>query len=598
MSASARDRGVSFVVPVHNGASWIRETLEAIFAQDDGRPIEVIVVEDRSADGSADLLRQLAAVWPIRIVSGAGRGAAAAINTGILESIHPVVCQVDQDVVVGPGWMRALVAELDDEDVAAVQGCYVGHPDGGPCARAMALDLEQRYRSLTGGATTHVCTGNTAYRKSALHVVGLFDERFGYGYDNDMSYRLQAAGYELRFCASARSVHRWREGLAAYLVQQYGFGYGRIELVARHPRRLAGDSVSPAAMMAHPLVMSASIAALATAAVLGVVGVDGRTMSACGAAGLALLFTERAIAGLRAMRISRDSAALLFPLLHLARDLAWVGAMAVFSARRILGHPRRPAHSMRARPVASALAASGPTAPSRIVGLIPAHNERENLSAVVAELRACEPAIDLIVVDDGSTDGMEAVTSGLGVRWMKFSERLGVGSAMRAGLRYAVALGYDGAVRIDGDGQHRPEDIRNLLAPLFAGQADVVLGSRYTGGGECRPARRVMKRALAAGVSVLARRKVTDPTSGFCAIGPRALRVLAEHHPTGYAETELQLFLSRNAFAVVEVPVAARPRLGGRTSLTPARLPTAAARVLLAMLIVPLRCTVGGLARD
>ena len=114
--------GVSFVVPVHNGASCVRETLDAIFAQDDGRPMEVIVVEDRSADDSLALLRQLAAVYPLRIVDGRGRGAAAAINAGILESVHPIVCQVDQDVIVNPGWMQLLVAELDDPDVAAAQG--------------------------------------------------------------------------------------------------------------------------------------------------------------------------------------------------------------------------------------------------------------------------------------------------------------------------------------------------------------------------------------------------------------------------------------------------------------------------------------------
>ena len=113
-----------------------------------------------------------------------------------------------------------------------------------------------------------------------------------------------------------------------------------------------------------------------------------------------------------------------------------------------------------------------------------------------------------------------------------------------------------------------------------------------------RRADRGLKRTLAAGVSLLTGRRVTDPTSGFCAIGPRALRVLAEHHPTGYAEPELQLFLSRNSFTVVEVPVTSRARQGGRTSLTPRRLPTAAARVLLAMVVVPFRQAVRGVARD
>ena len=119
--------------------------------------------------------------------------------------------------------------------MGAVQGYYVSDPDSTLCARAMGLDLEQRYAAIAGRETTHVCTGNSAYRAEALRKVGLLDETFGYGYDNDLSYRLRAAGYRLIFCREARSVHRWREGLIGYLGQQYGFGYGRIDLVARHP---------------------------------------------------------------------------------------------------------------------------------------------------------------------------------------------------------------------------------------------------------------------------------------------------------------------------------------------------------------------------
>jgi hypothetical protein len=87
---------------------------------------------------------------------------------------------------------------------------------------------------------------------------------------------------------------------------------------------------------------------------------------------------------------------------------------------------------------------------------------------------------------------------------------------------------------------------------------------------------------------------VTDPTSGFSAFGPRALRLLADEHPTGYPEPEMRLLFSRHALTVVEIPVEARPRLGGRTSLTVLRLAVAGARVLLAMLIVPLRRGSGG----
>ena len=87
------------------------------------------------------------------------------------------------------------------------------------------------------------------YRAAALHAVGLFDEKLGYGYDNDMSYRLAQPATGCCFCREARSRHHWRSGLLPYLVQQYGFGYGRLDLVARHRSRFRGDAVSPPGMM-------------------------------------------------------------------------------------------------------------------------------------------------------------------------------------------------------------------------------------------------------------------------------------------------------------------------------------------------------------
>jgi len=200
-------------------------------------------------------------------------------------------------------------------------------------------------------------------------------------------------------------------------------------------------------------------------------------------------------------------------------------------------------------------------------------------------------------VDDGSTDASASVLARLGVRYLQMPERLGVGSAMRAGLRYAARLDYDSAIRLDGDGQHGGADIERLLEPLRSGVADVSLGSRFLQEGAGHGARprvtRLAQSALAVCLSALTRRPVTDPTSGFYALGPRALRLLSEHHPTGYAEPELRLLLCRNDLTVVEVPVAPRPRLAGRTSLTAGRLAAAGARVLLAMLIVPLRPGLG-----
>jgi glycosyltransferase involved in cell wall biosynthesis len=603
--------GVSFVVPVHNGAACIRDTLASIFAQADGRPIEVIVVDDWSRDRSSALLRELAAEWPIRILRGEGRGAAAAINVGVRAARFAIIGQVDQDVVLSPDWLALLLRCFTDGRVAAVQGYYAADPAASLCARAMGFDLEQRYASIDGDEVDHVCTGNAAYRAEAIHEVGLFDESFGYGYDNDMSYRLKQAGYRLRFCRAARSVHRWREGLSGYVTQQYGFGYGRLDLVAKHPGRFTGDVVSPANMMAHPVLTAGAIAVLAAAALVWLTGAPSRPLVLGAGVILLGLAFERLAAGVEAARRFGDPTPLVFPALHAIRDVAWVAAIGVWSVRRVTGQPLLPSHSMRPRLASSSVPRLGaspatvlaidakPAGARSVLVLIPAHNEAASIPFVIEELRTCRPDVDILVIDDGSTDGTGACLRALGVRALEFPERLGVGSAMRAGLRYAARLGYDIVVRIDGDGQHRVQEIGRLLGPIERGEADVVLGSRYSGlpvrgGGRVR----VVQRVLAACLSAMTGQRITDPTSGFCVLGPNAVSLLAEHHPTGYSEPELRLFLKRNALRTIEVPVHGRSRRAGRTSLTAGRVAGAAARALLAMIVVPFRCRVAELGDE
>jgi hypothetical protein len=233
--------------------------------------------------------------------------------------------------------------------VAGAQGYYISAPDASVFGRVMNLDLEQRYAGIDGAATDHVCTGNTAYRAAALVEIGGFDESLGYGYDNDVSYRLIAAGYRLVIDRNARAVHRWREGLIGYLIQQYGFGYGRIDLIAKHPRRAGGDAVSPIRMIAHPLLMTAAAICALVAIGCRLVGWPWQPFAIAAAALVAALAAERCVAGIAALRQFGDPIALAFPPVHLARDQAWVTAIVVWVCRRIFRRPGRPAHSMRGR---------------------------------------------------------------------------------------------------------------------------------------------------------------------------------------------------------------------------------------------------------
>jgi cellulose synthase/poly-beta-1,6-N-acetylglucosamine synthase-like glycosyltransferase len=341
--------GLSVVIPVHNGARFLPAVLAAIEGQRYHGPLEILAVDDGSTDASGDLLRAREVRGELRVIQGPGRGAAAALNAGLAAAVHPLIAQIDQDVIIGEGWLAELTGAFDEPQIGAAQGHYVARAGADVWSRVMALDLRQRYAALPEGHTNHVCTGNSIYRASALVEAGLFDEELGYGYDNDISYRLDRHGYRLLIRPRAESVHLWREGLLNYARQQYGFGYGRIDLVSRHRTRVTGDSVSPWLMMIHAPATFGGLALLGLAAVMPVAGSSWQGLALTGGGLLVALCTERAVAGVRAAARHRDAAGLLFVPVHLVRDLAWSAAIVVWIVRRVLGRPPYPQHSMAPR---------------------------------------------------------------------------------------------------------------------------------------------------------------------------------------------------------------------------------------------------------
>ena len=236
----------------------------------------------------------------------------------------------------------------------------------------------------------------------------------------------------------------------------------------------------------------------------------------------------------------------------------------------------------------------------KVLALIPARNEAGSLPAVLAALRADQPALDILVVDDASGDGTSVIADESGVARLRLCEHLGVGNAIRAGLRYARRRGYDTVVRVDGDGQHPAGEIDALLAPLADGRADAVVGSRFGGHAGYRTPpglRRAGQRALSAWVSAATGIRISDATSGFWAFGARAIALLADEHPPGYPEPELLLLLARSGIRVAEVPVRMNPRLAGRSSLSAGRLGLACAVTALALVVTPWRQDAKGAER-
>jgi glycosyltransferase involved in cell wall biosynthesis len=174
------------------------------------------------------------------------------------------------------------------------------------------------------------------------------------------------------------------------------------------------------------------------------------------------------------------------------------------------------------------------------------------------------------VIDDGSGDGTAGAARLGGADLVMLPFNVGVGGAVRAGLRYAEMQGYQRAVVLDADGQHDPASIRDLLAALDAG-ADMAIGSRFAselGDYGVSGLRRRAMRFLSLIVRVITGQRFTDTTSGFRAFDREVIELLARDYPAEFlADTvEALLLVLYAGHRVVEVATPMRPRAAGRPS--------------------------------
>ncbi|MHC4715524.1 MAG: glycosyltransferase family 2 protein, partial [Planctomycetota bacterium] len=162
--------------------------------------------------------------------------------------------------------------------------------------------------------------------------------------------------------------------------------------------------------------------------------------------------------------------------------------------------------------------------------IVPAYNEARNIPVALRDLAEHAPSADVVVVDDGSSDETAEAARACGAKVLSLPCNLGVGGAVQTGYRYAWANGYDVAVQFDADAQHRADQIGPLVDRVTDG-ADLAVGSRLLepGGYRFGLARYLGSRALSWMVSLIARQRITDPTSGFRAASRRAIRFFAHH---------------------------------------------------------------------
>ena len=200
---------------------------------------------------------------------------------------------------------------------------------------------------------------------------------------------------------------------------------------------------------------------------------------------------------------------------------------------------------------------------ANVVAIIPAYNEEKALADVIG--KTLENVDEVIVVDDGSSDKTSEVAIEAGARVIKHSVNLGKGEALKSGFK---SIGDDSIIiTIDGDGQHNPSEIPDLVRPIVEDGADLVNGSRYMNGPEENtPAyRRVGQKVLDIATNISAGTKVTDSQSGFRAFSPQSKNVF-RFKDTGFGiESEMLVDASEAGLKIVEVPITVRYDLDGST---------------------------------
>lgn len=222
--------------------------------------------------------------------------------------------------------------------------------------------------------------------------------------------------------------------------------------------------------------------------------------------------------------------------------------------------------------------------------MIPALNEEGSVGAVVEDAIATLHC-DVVVVDDGSSDRTAEVARAAGATVLRLSFNLGVGGAIQTALRYATAHGYDRVLQLDGDGQHEAREAKRLLDELDRGDVDFVVGNRFEAGWSVTRSRRLAMRVLSPIVSRRLGARIEDTTSGFRAMGPRAVELFAARYPVDYlSDTVEALLLAAEAKLVVrEVRVQMRPRQSGHPSAGNARSLYHLVRLLLGIAVRDVR---------
>ena len=226
----------------------------------------------------------------------------------------------------------------------------------------------------------------------------------------------------------------------------------------------------------------------------------------------------------------------------------------------------------------------------RTLVIIPAYNEAENIVNTVNTLTSTCPFVDYVIINDCSKDNTAQICKEHGFNFISLPINLGIGGGMQTGYKYAVENDYDIAIQFDGDGQHNAEYIKELIKPIEAGEADLVIGSRFINkeGFQTSFMRRLGINVLCGVLRLCGKVKISDATSGFRAASRPVIEFFSNYYAQDYPEPESIIAASVSGFKVKEVPVIMNERTAGVSSISSFKSVYYMIKVTLAILIYKL----------
>lgn len=253
---------VSIIVPALNASPTLPACLQACQTQTlpAGLQLEIILVDDGSTDGT----REIAKTTPVQLIQHQNRrGAAAARNSGLAAAAGEIILFTDADCMPQPNWVAEMTRPFQDATVDGCKGIYAtNQPE--LVARFVQIEYEDKYDLLSAQpAIDFIDTYSAGYRADILKAAGGFDETIQYVEDQELSFRLAAAGHKMVFQETAVVLHQHSNSLHRYFRKKILIGYWKAQIMRRYPERIIKDSHTPQVLKLQMGLVALSLGTLA-----------------------------------------------------------------------------------------------------------------------------------------------------------------------------------------------------------------------------------------------------------------------------------------------------------------------------------------------